>query len=514
MYQFDGFVSKICRPVSGPPGFVPGHYPVGPGGVITGIDGLVNITPSTKEVRVYRRVGHSSPLQLVFKTAGDSLPPSVPWTEGGPVVANGVEVCYFAQLFDEHGNGSPLVRIGCVTIVNDDFGVPLLTDPEPLAPLGGQGVVKLSWFCDPVGIDRFEVWIASETGGEPVLASGELTGKLDTGTDSVLTTPEDDELTFCIYQTHSLESGFGDFGAEFAVNLQVPYGKKYYYVIRPVGAMISDGGGDFSRPEGDFSNMVCSAYAEPSAPGQPVVPWPARPLPGSANITQEVSSFTIAEGPFYATALNPEIMRNERCSGAILVGTLPAPKGEQENNPGSTLVPKGISPLFWLFRYRKQSDGAPTAGTTSIRRFVVYRHQVASTRFPNARPNLVQITPLIDRITYYDDPATGDWRINDPFFTFKRYDDTSANDFFVPSGGTFSRDPATFSLSTAGSAAVDNDYLKLPLAFPLSKDYDGKTMWVRDTLPVTRGANYQYLIVHFTVRGEIARVIPTNIISH
>jgi hypothetical protein len=513
VYQFDGFVSAICRPVSGPPGFVSGHYPVGPGGVITGIDGFVNITPTTKEVRVYRRVGHTAPLQLIFKTAGDSLPASVPWTEGGPVVANGVEVCYFAQLFDEHGNGSPLVRIGCVTIVNDDFGVPLLTDPEPLAPLGGQGVVKLSWFCDPIGIERFEVWIASETGGEPVLASAGLTGKLETGTNSVLTTPDGDDLTFCIYQTLTLDSGFGN-GAEFELTIQVPYGKKYYYAIRPVGAMIPDGLGNFSRPEGDFSNLVCSAYAEPSAPGQAVVPWPARPLPGSASIAQPVSSFTSAEGPFYATALTPELMRNERCSGAILVGALPAPTGEQDNIPGTTLAPKDISPLSWLFHYRKQSDGAPTAETESIRRFVVYRHQVPSSRFPNARPNLVQITPLIDRITYYNNLPTGAWSIQDPFFTFKRYNDTSSPDFFVPSAGIFSRNPATFSVNTAESAAVDNDYLKLPEAFPLSKGYEGKTMWVRDPLPATRGASYQYLIVHFTVRGEIARVIPTNIISH
>ena len=207
-------------------------------------------------------------------------------------------------------------------------------------------------------------------------------------------------------------------------------------------------------------------------------------------------------------------MRNERCSGAILVGALPAPTGEQDNIPGTTLAPKDISPLSWLFHYRKQSDGAPTAETESIRRFVVYRHQVPSSRFPNARPNLVQITPLIDRITYYNNLPTGAWSIQDPFFTFKRYNDTSSPDFFVPSAGIFSRNPATFSVNTAESAAVDNDYLKLPEAFPLSKGYEGKTMWVRDPLPATRGASYQYLIVHFTVRGEIARVIPTNIISH
>ncbi|MGC6564505.1 MAG: hypothetical protein ACON38_02720 [Akkermansiaceae bacterium] len=514
-HNIDGSVIKICRPVVGVPGRIPlGHFPIGDDGSITGITGSVVITPGTREVRVYRRVGHTSPLQLIFKTAGDSLPANVNWDEAGPVVTNGVEVCYFAQLFDEHGNGSPLVRIGCASIVNDDFGIPLLADPEPLPPLGGQGVIKLSWFCDPVGVERFEVWVADEAGEEPTLAAVDLTGKLDTGSNPVLTTPEGDDLSFCIFQTYTIDSGFGD-GAEFELTLQVPYDRKYYYAIRPVGPMIPNELGEYSRAEGDFSNLVCSAYAEPAAPGQPVVPWPARPLPGTANISQAVSSFTRSEGPFYATAISPTNMLNNGCSGAILVGKLPGIRAEQDDFATTTTLtaPEG-NPLKWLFHYRKQSDGGPTNQTESIRRFVVYRHQVNSTRFPDARPNLVQITPLIDRITFYTDDKTGAYRIDDPFFLFKPYNQTSSTDFFVPSAGTFSRNPATFSLNTAEVASVDNEYLQLPDRFPIPRDYEGRTMWVKDTLPVTRGANYQYLIVHFTERGEIARVIPTNIISH
>lgn len=513
-YNFNGSVVQICLPVIGVPGGIPqGHFPIGGDGSITGISGTVATTPDTREVRVYRRVGHSSPLQLIYKAAGDTLPADVDWTENGPVVTNGVEVCYFAQLFDEHGNGSPLVRIGCATIVNDDLAIPLLADPEPLAPLGGQGVVKLCWFCDPVGVERFEVWVADELGGEPVLLSTDLTGKLDTGSNETLTTPEGDELSFCIFQTPTIASGFGN-GAEFCLNIQVPYGRKYYYAIRPVGPMIPDAMGDYARAEGDFSNLTCSAYAEPATPGQPVVPWPARPLPGTANIEQAVSSFTRPEGPFYATALSPVNMNNEGCSGAILVGKIPSPIDGQDDFPKTTLVPNEGNPIKWLFRYRKQSDGGPSSETESIRRFVVYRHQIPSTRFPNARPNLVQITPLIDRLAFYLDPPTGALRLDDPFFIYKRYTETSQTDFFVPSGGTFSRDPNKFQVNVPQIAMVDNPYLQFPDRFNIGKDYIPKTMWVRDTLPVTRGANYQYLIVHFTTRGEIARVIPTNIISH
>ena len=512
-FNFNGSVRQICRPIVSLPGSIPlGHFPIADDGAITGISGTVTISPGTKEVRVYRRIGHASPLQLVFKAAGDSLPANTPWEEGGPVVTNGVEVCYFAQLFDEHGNGSPLVRIGCVTIVNDDFGIPLLAEPEPLAPLGGQGVIKLSWFCDPIGIERFEIWIADEAGGEPIFASADITGKLDTGTNPVLTIPDEEDLSFCIYQSPTIASGFGN-GAEFALTVQVPYGRKYYYAIRPVGEMVPDEIGDFSRAEGDFSNLVCSAYAEPATPGQAVVPWPARPLPGTANITQSVSSYTQIEGPFYATALTPANMRNEGCSGAILVGKVPSLQDRQDVQK-ITLAPPSRNSITWLFHYRKQADGGPSAQTESIRRFVVYRHQVNSARFPDARPNLVQITPLIDRITSYTDPPTGALRLDDPFFIFKRYSDTLATDFFVPSGGQFSRTPSTFTLNFAAAAAVDNPYLKFPEKFSDIKSYEGRTMWVKDTLPVTKGASYQYLIVHFTERGEIARVIPTNLISH
>lgn len=514
LFTAQGFVNKICRPVAGVPGGIPpGHYPIGEGGVLTPIGGIVTATPTTKEVRVYRRVGKTAPLQLIFKIGGDGLVGNVPWSESSPVISNGVEVCYFAQLFDEHGNGSPLVRLGCVTIVNDDFGIPILSEAVPRQPLGGKGVLDIPWFCDPVGIDRFEVWIASETDAEPDVVSLDLSGKLETGSSPILTTPEGEELTFCIFQTPRIEAGFGD-GAEFSIKVQVPFGKKYYYVIRPVGEMIPDGGGNFTRAEGDFSNMIASAYAVPGDPKQPVIPWPARPLPGSADIELKISQYTRREGPFYATSINPELMRSEGCSGAILVGALPSPRGFDDNQNGAIAAPPSVVPLSWLFNYRKQAVITASDQTSSIRRFVVYRHQVSSERFPDARPNLVQITPLIDRITYYDNPAIGARILEDPFFLFKRYENTGAPDFFVPYQGTFSRAPSKFTVNTALASAAINDYLKFPAQYLMDQTHDGVTMWVKDTMPVTRGASYQHLIVHFTPRGEIARVIPTNIISH
>ncbi|MDB4537657.1 hypothetical protein N9230_03480, partial [Akkermansiaceae bacterium] len=510
-YEFKATIERECVDVPrNPGGILFPHFPEGADGSITGICGTVATTASVREVRVYRRIGHSSPLQLIFKTAGDSLPATVTWKELAPVLVNGVEACYFAQVLDEHGNASPLVRIGCVIIQNADLGTPLLADPQPLAPAGNSGVVKLSWFGDPVGVKRFELWAADETASELELVSADLTGKLSMSTSPVLTTPDGEDLSFCIFQTGTLASGFGT-GGEFEVIVEVPAGRKIYYAVRAVGPMVNDGANNFSRVEGAFSNLVCASYTIPEDPLQPVIPWPDRPLPGVAEIKQDVTDYQFGEGPFYAAALSPANMNSKGASGLILVGRFPAPGDDQAEQNGSSVFPIDTPPEDWLFGFRKQGGNDPSSSQLeSIQRFVVYRHQVSSTRFPNAKPNLVQITPLIDRLTHYIDSKSGSRLVNDPFFIFVPYSDTSNTDSYVPSSGQFTRDLSTFSLLPAG--AVSNlPYLKIPGRFSSSIP---KTMWIKDHLPVTKGANYQYLIVHFGERGEIDRIIPTNTISH
>jgi len=412
---------------------------------------------------------------------------------------------------DEHGNASPLVRLGSVIILHNDLDTPMLTDPEPLPPLGSDGSVKLSWFCSPVGVERFEVWVADENGNEIELDALHLTNKLSTSTTPVLQTPDGDDLTCCIFQTSTIASGFGN-GAEFEISTKVPAGRKLYYAIRAVGPMAESTTG-FNRAEGPFSNMVCENYTIPDPPEQPVIPWPARPLPGVANINEPVDQYTFGLGPFYATAISPANMASNGCSAAILVGKFPSPRAEQgKSGKGLALFPTFKDPTEWLFNFRKQ--GGPGGNGTqieSINRFVVYRYQVASDRFQNARPNLVQVTPLIDKITHYPNPAGAHTLADDPFFIFHDYDVTSEPDLYVPTSGNFSRDPSNFSVGAAHTGLM---YLSFPLGYQVPQNYDAKTMWVKDTLPVTRGAKYQYIIVHFSERGEIDRVIPTNVISH
>jgi len=516
LLNYLGSVEKICRPIPSRPGKLSlGHYPIGADGSISGITGTVTTNPETREIRVYRRVGKTSPLELIYKSGGGSLPPNIEWSESGPVITNGVEVCYFAQLFDEHGNASPLVRLGCVTIVNDNLPIPLLADAIALPPIDEQGLLQLSWFSDPVGIDRFEVWIADPLGDTPAIDSPDLTRSPQGNLTETLTIPNGEEINFHIYQTPPLTSNFGQ-GGEFSLLLKVPYDRQFFFAIRAVGPVIPDELGAFSRAQGAFSNIITGSYVEPGAKNQPFVSWPARPLPGSANIEQKISSYSQKEGPFYAVALPPDLMQQEGCSGAILVGKIPSPLVQAEAGSKSIAAPEEINPIEWLFHYRKQVGSPATSQTESIQRFVVYRHQTPSNRFPNARPNLVQVTPLIDRMTFYPDPENQVLRIKDPFFLFQPYDTITEKEVFnVPSSGTFSRiQGENFTVSNPQFAANGNSYLKFPPSYRINQTHEAKTMWIKDTFPVSRGASYQYLIVHFTLRGEIARVIPTNLISH
>ena len=506
------------------PGSLPyPHSPIGPDNGINGITGNVYLSAGVREVRIYRRVDESPNFQLISRESSETdFDPVYTWEELAPTLVNGTSACYYAQVFDQHGNGSAMVRLGCVTIQNEDLGIPMLLDPVDLDPSGNLPVVQLSWFCDPVGIDRFEVWVAAEGGSTPGIDSTQLSEPIEADTNVTLTDENGDTLSFTVYRTNSIESGFGSNG-EFSLNITVPADKKIYYAVRGIGPHIPDPvSGEYEYTQGDFSNIVSDLWVQPASGPQSIIPWPARPLPGIAEIGLPVKSYVPGEGPFFAYAIPPNNMKDVGASAAILVGLFPATDTGNEGNEEASL-PGDRDPLEWLFSYRKQTTEAlADDDLQSIVPFVVYRYQLPSTRFPSAKPNLVQVTPLIDRIAYQKLSSTdsnGDpfdyFKARDPFFLFSLYEQSWPAAMPVPSSGTFSRDPSKFMASVIIPGAPGNpDYLKIDISQnPAGKAFES-TMWIRDLLPASRGATYQYLLVHFTQRGEISRIIPTNTIAH
>lgn len=508
-------------PGSAPPIFVP----VRTDDEIVGVCGQVYLKGDCREVRVYRRIGNAGPFLLISRQSGKTaLPPVYNWKESAPVLNNGSEGCYYAQTFDQNGNASPMVRIGCVTTQNEDLGVAMVTDPVNLAPNGGDAVVQLSWFCDPVGIDRFEVWVAAEGGEDPEVVSPTLTEQIESTDNLVLPVTNADgveeELVFRSYRTDSIASGFGN-GGEFSVVLSVPADKKLSYCIRPIGLPIPQPAtGDLLTTAGDFSNIVSNMWTEPPAALQDVIPWPARPLPGLANVSVEVSKYVTGEGPYYALPLVGEQVLEYKASTLILVGAAPAIP-EQKNGVFDAFLPDHREPFSWLFGYRRQNTAVASGvdGITPLGSFVVYRYQVPSERYPSAQPNLVQVTPLMDRMAYQSTKLDTQFGVlnlfltRDPFFVFHPYDDTSSL-LNVPLSGTFSRDNGSFGVGLPIPNSPSPPYLDVTSSvFDPSQERDS-TIWVRDTVPAVNGASYQYLLVAFDERGEIDRVIPTNVAEH
>lgn len=520
-----------CPPwIETSPGATPsGFSPVGADGSLTGVSGQVFLFGDIREVRVYRRVGEAGSLELIDRLSGESaLPTEYNWQEAAPVLLNGVEVCYFAQTFDEHGNASPLTRIGCVFITNEDLGIPMVMDPVSLPEVSGTAFLKLSWFCDPNGVDRFELWVASEGGTDPGVESADLTQAIATdGSNPVLTTEEGELLTFSIYRTDAISSGFGEnyeSAGEFCLTLAVPADQKLYYALRPIGQQIPDViTEEFEFVRGDFSNMVSAAWTAPPVGLQSVIPWPARPLPGVAGVSVPVSSYAQGEGPFYAHPIPSTSMNSMGASAGILCGVFPAVDGREFTYEGSFLADR--DPLDWLFKTRTQpTETSVSSELESIVPFVVYRYQVPSTRFPSAQPNLIQITPLIDRMAY-ETRSTKDkdsknydyYQVQDPFFLFSYVNQTSPAPMPVPIDGIFSRDPSTFVTQTLAGTNDPNAplYMQVENSQVLAGvNIRDSAIWVRDTQPASAGASYQYLIVSFSEVGEIKRVIPTNVLSH
>lgn len=506
------------------PGLTPyPHAPVRPDGSISGVIGQVFLSEGVREVRIYRRVDNAPNFQLISRESSETdFDPIYAWEELAPTLVNGVSACYYAQVFDEHGNGSALVRLGCVTIQNEDIGTPMLMDPVNLDPDGNLPVAQLSWFCDPVGVDRFEVWVAAEGGSDPEIESSELSLQIDLSANPVLTDENGESLSFTVYRTNSLASGFGSNG-EFSINLIVPANKKLYYAVRAIGPQVQDPiSNAYEYVQGDFSNIVSDVWIPPASGPQSVIPWPVRPLPDVKDIGIPVDSFVPGEGPFFAYPIPPETMNLVGASAAILVGVFPATGFGNELNYEASF-PSDREPIEWLFNYRKQAT--ETLGADALERidpFVIYRYQVASNSFENAEPNLVQVTPLIDQIAYQtqidkdqDGTNFNFFRARDPFFIFSTFDQSWPLPMPVPISGTFSREPSTFNTGILPQGSPSNpDYLIIDgSGNPDGKVYES-TIWVRDVVPATSGASYQYLIVHFTERGEISRIIPTNIISH
>ncbi len=360
--------------------------PNGPDGGVVGPDIVITLTPGTKEYRLYRRVDNG-PLTLIKQGPANFDDVSQITVQDPDMPANAAVICYFAQLFDEHGNASPLVQIDECIEIQMPMAVPLLA---PLEPVGDESSpkMKVRWFCPPYGVSRFEVSIANALGFMPPNPSPDLGTLITNRVKQYLVGNEPRTNVFFLYRTPPVGPAFGN-GAQFEVTVNIALGQEYTVMVAAVGP---DG------VPGPDSNAESLSWHVPPLVG-PEVPWPARPLPDLNFFHPSLQAARMPDNIFPGLAIRiGEVPRRDLVN---------VPKERPEVNLPSLRLHR--DPMFHLYTNKFGEKLFPA---------VVYRVQAVSPEYPQVGYDLIQVTPLMEEIAhaFANDPQRGPVTvIHDPF---------------------------------------------------------------------------------------------------
>jgi hypothetical protein len=260
-------------------------------------------------------------------------------------------LCYFAQLFDQDGNPSAIVRLGCVeSLGTENLPKPVVTLAQ-VAPSAGPAPAivpgALEWFCPRPGVERFEMAIVPPPPGSPQVVWLPVPGAQEAiGTDyGILLSPR-------------LPAGYGGDGSEFAHAVNLLRGVNYHVRVRAIRTSVAPDGSPM-QASGEWSDEVPFTLAVVSGePTGPQVPWPARPVPA---INPAVEVFAEFDADF------------QEQIGRVEIGTIPP---SVQVLPGTATFVGGDSLEPYL---------------TVPPPFVIYRHDTATGR----RAEMTQITHYV-----------------------------------------------------------------------------------------------------------------------
>ncbi|MGC9452052.1 MAG: hypothetical protein ACP5I4_11465 [Oceanipulchritudo sp.] len=371
------------------------HVSLNPDLTVNGVELEFDLTPGTEEWKVYRRVndgqqtlvaqGLDSATEVLFVIVEDLNMP-----------ARDARICYFVQVFDQHGNPSPIVRLGCVEVQGkEELPAPMLAAPLSLGDEAAPQAL-LNWFCPPYGIEYFEVWVSSESGELPALLGADFDPP---GADSTA-----DGRTWRPFRSKRVPVTFPSNTPEFGTQIDgIELGETYTFRIRAVGE--AGGFGPFSNEEEFTWNPDSSG-----AVSGPDVPWPALGLP---PVSQTFNEGILARtAPFGFDGAGVRIAR-------LNYTNLDNPANFE--NPSDFFFPPLVTdPNDVVYK----NDAGE-----SLFPFVLYRYQVANARYPATAlsGDVYQVSPMMESIAVRlePNPALG---IN----TYQNYDPFV---FLIPESG-------------------------------------------------------------------------------
>jgi len=439
----DGCTSHNPRPGNGGPGGLGSNN-------TAGLKITVDLKPETHEYKIYRRVDQG-PLTLLKQ--GIAFYTNTPQVQidDNDIPANAATICYFAQLFDQHGNNSPMTPIGDCVEVSQPTPQPLLATLTPYGDTN-QPQMLIKWFAPPQGIERFEVALGVNVGAPPTSISPLLSDRVNVGGglsyklagDAENVDDPQPEIAYGTYHTPRPGQGFGN-GASYEVPVNITPGKKYFVQI----VAIPIGSGSKS-----YSNVRSYTWspADPADAEGPGTPWPARPLPPVTK-NFHTGMVAVANIPFLGGV-------------GIRLAQLTAQDVVTANVTNQFLqVLRGhIDPAKLLYTDQSVSNALSASIIPSM---MLYRYQVPNARFPVVSGDIVQVSPLMERIAHnkivglVNGQPTEVTHVVDPFVRMVSFTSQPPNN----------------------------------------------EIYLLDTQPVVRKAAYAYLAVRFTKLGEVIDVV-------
>ena len=454
----------------------------------TGDDGKVapilvefTTTPRTREYRVYRQIDTGTP-SLISQGATTYRPGFriiIP-DDTMPVTAS--RLCYYVQLLDEHGNPSPMALLGCKENIPKPPR-PVLAEPRPLGTIAAPQVA-LNWFCPTAGVKRFRFLIkrvdepvpgpagsglfspslrrsvsfaeASSTFRVRAVSSVRLLKNVSAAGSIQNVSFDEGQLT------PTLDSGFGP-GPQFTLTANVLPNVPYRISVQALNVR--------DQP-GDVSEVWDFTWRPPPVVNN--VPWPARPLPAvsafdTVPLNPEPGYGSRVQAVLFTNRTDRQLLDYEFPVG-IRIGELDRYRVEARGNIGTNRFAgyaafegSPADPHSYLFR--RSAKESERSGQLPLP-FVIYRQQVTNAAFPKVSGDLVQVSPLIDRL---------------PWFT------------------------------TGGNISPDVTIPDRLIAIGNVERYDVNALiYVRDQQPVTYRARYRYTLVRFQPNGEIDQIIPAG----
>ena len=440
-------------------------------GATTDLSGIFIPSAGSREWKIYRRVNDSDQTLIAQGEIPAGSTAAITWTDSAPP-ASYCTLCYYLQLYDEHGNPSPMTQQGeCI----EHFDTSYLPTPmlEPLTSVAPaiNGKMHVSWFCNTAGVERFEVWVGR--------ASGTAATSTDSGlsTDQVASHPNTvggiegtAGIDFAVFQTSVARHLSVGGTPQFSADLPVSTSDVYSVLIRAVGP-----GTYGTRTMGSFSNLETFTYTLHDLTTPIQVPWPERPLPAQASFHSGISAahLNLAKlAPWKGNAV-----RIGEYADTVIGANTTVVKVDQNGGGRPVQVAFNISsqrdPEHYLYTNDAVAAAEPDEAIPGcVLPAALYRVQIANANFASVSGDIVQVSPLMERIAQYDNgPNT---RVTDPFIAILHESDS----------------PLT---GTAGN--FDHDIFLL------------------DRQPVLKGATYKYLLVRFSPTKEIERVIVTNTVD-